>query len=483
MFAVIHLPNFSLQAVLRNEPGLDGQPVAITNDTVIFQANQTAAGFGVVAGITASQAQARCHHLRIKPRSLFQEATATNILLQTAYCFSPRIEDTDAGVCTLELKGLGLEDATACNTWAAGILKMLAAFHLNACIGFAVAPALARLAAQVAKPVSVVQDVGEFVATLPIEMLEPSPNTLKILRLWGIETAGALMGLGKDCVLERLGEESIELFESVSTTSVRPLRLVMPPEIFTEAMMFESEIETLEPLLNILSGFVQQLTQRLSVIHYVAGEWKLELGLTSGEKIQRCFKMPAPTNDNKVLLRTLRTYLETLKTGSPTISLSLTITSDKPRNHQFGLFETTLRNPNQFFETLSRLNALHGIGRVGMPVVEPTHKPDTFRMESPCFDVPGKGVELTDQNDFVPLRRFRPAVSAVIQFVRQKPVMIRSRVCSGPITNTAGPYLSSGDWWDEHRWCREEWDIQVANRIHCRIVRSNQGDFVEGVYD
>jgi protein ImuB len=483
MFAAIHLPNFSLQAALRNESDLSQQPVAIASGEIIFQTNPPAAGFGVVAGLTASQAQARCGHLLIRPRSTALETTATEILLQSAYHFSACIEETDAGVCTMELKGLGLDGPEACHTWATRILKMLDTFYLEGRVGFAVTPALAYLAARVAQPILVVQNVDEFTARLPVEMLAPPPDMLKILRLWGIETARALAGLGKDCVLERLGKEAAALFDSISTTSIRPLKLVAPPEVFTETATFENGIETLEPLLKILNEFIRQLAARLTAIHQVASQLKLELGLASGEKIQRCFQMPAPTNDDRILLRTFRTYLETLKTDSEVISLSLVFIPGSLHSHQFGFFETTLRNPNQFFETLGRLEALCGTGRIGTPIAEPTHKPDVFRLQKPDFDIQDKNTNLANDNQFVPLRRLRPTVSAIIEFNSQKPVAIRSRVFNGQIIKLAGPYFSSGEWWDDRRWYREEWDVQIISGVCCRVVRSNQGDFIEGVYD
>src|SRR5262249_52865914 len=104
MFAVIHLPNFSLQAALRLDLKLHSQPVALIDPTLpkscIIQVTEPALVKGVYPGLTASQAMARCGELVIKTRSLATEATTTDVLMQTAYAFSPNIEATAPGICT-----------------------------------------------------------------------------------------------------------------------------------------------------------------------------------------------------------------------------------------------------------------------------------------------------------------------------------------------------------------------------------------------
>jgi protein ImuB len=486
MFAVIYIPNFSLQAVLRAEPASCG-PVAVVDGEstkpVVVQVNQAARETGVAEGLTASQAMARCGNLLIKACSGPRETSATEILMQVAYHFSANIEATGPGICTLELKGLSLETEAAQRAWSGNILDFLATFQLEGQMGFARTPELALLAAKVARPILIVQNINEFILALPLWILAPPPEIGNILALWGIETVGAFVALGQDAVAERLGEEGLELFELVLTDSVRPLKLVSPPEYFTEQIEFENEVETLEPLLFVLRRFLGQLTSRLTVIHLVAGELTLELALASGEKVQRVFKVPAPTNDVEILCRTVRTYLETLQTTAPIIFLSLAIRATKLQGHQFGLFETTLRNPNQFSETAVRLAALCGAGRVGAPVIEPTHKPDSFRMEMPHFDSTTPGAKIGLKKNKPALRRFRPVIPALIEFREQKPVSIRSRLLAGNITGTCGPFVSSGQWWNRDRWEREEWDVQTVAGAHIRVFRSSDGDFIEGVYD
>jgi len=472
--------------VLRLESCAEEPPVALVDtglsEPLIIQASLRAEQAGVVAGLTPSQALARCGSLLIKPRSPAREKAATDILLQVAYAFAANIEATAPGVCTVELKGLSLPDEAARQAWGAQILSTLATFHLAARLGFAPTPDLALLAAQVARPILMVQQPREFIASLPLAVLEPPREMAEILRLWGIDTVGAFIALGPDKVAERLGEGALELFDRVSPQATRPLQLVLPVERFTEQIEFEKEVETLEPLLFVLRRFLEQLTGRLTIIHLVAGELELELGLVSGEKKRFPFKVPAPTNDLEILFRTLRAHLETVQTNSPVRLLALTIQPVKLQGHQFGLFEVTLRNPNRFSETVARLAALCGPERVGTPVLEPTHQPDSFRIQPPNFDATlhSPNYEL---HPAPVLRRFRPAVPATLTFSGPAPVAVRSPVFTGGLRETAGPFASSGHWWESPGWQREEWDARTAEGACYRIFRSPQGDFVEGIYD
>src|SRR5690606_13072103 len=97
-----------------------------------------------------------------------------------------------------------------------------------------------------------------------------------------------------------------------------------------------------------------------------------------GSLYEHWFRIPSPTGKIQTLFRMLQTHLETLRTDSPIGAVRLTATPCNPVTHQFGLFETALRDPNRFAETLARVTALCGPDRAGSPVIEPTHRADAF---------------------------------------------------------------------------------------------------------
>jgi len=320
-----------------------------------------------------------------------------------------------------------------------------------------------------------------------------------ILHKWGIHTLGQLATLNKEQLAARLGSEAIRMWERANGQSNRVLKLIRPPESFEESFEFEREIETVEPLLFILRRFLEQLAVRLAGIYLVPKELILRITFTNKQSYERVFKIPQPTNDIDLLFRMLQTHLENFRSEHPIVAVALSADPIKPAGEQFGLFETTLRNPHQLSETLARLTALVGADRIGTPVLEETHRPDAFRIEPFSWAVvpkafgavpSGKNREsgpdphaLRTAHATAALRRFRPAVSASVLQDEDRPAHVRSAEISGKITEQRGPYLLSGNWWDEKSWARAEWDLQLQNG---ELVRAHECDGVweiDGVYD
>ena len=210
---------------------------------------------------------------------------------------------------------------------------------------------------------------------------------LTILHKWGIHTLGQFAALDREQLGARLGPEAIRMWERANGQSDRMLKLIRPPESFEESFEFENEIETAEPLLFMLRRFLEQLAIQLSGIYLVAKELTLRITFTNKQIYERIFKIPQPTNNVDLLFRMLHTHLENFKSKYPIVAVALKAQPIKPAKEQFGLFETTLRNPHQLSETLARLIGLLGADHVGTPVLEETHRPDAFRMEPFAWQV------------------------------------------------------------------------------------------------
>ena len=320
-----------------------------------------------------------------------------------------------------------------------------------------------------------------------------------ILHKWGIHTLGHLAALDKEQLGTRLGPEAIRMWERANGQSNRLLKLLRPPESFEESFEFEHEIETAEPLLFMLRRFLEQFAVRLGAIYLVVKELTLRITFGNKQTYERVFKIPQPTNDVDLLFRMLQTHLENFRSEHPIVAVALSAQPIKPAKEQFGLFETTLRNPHQLSETLARLIALLGADRVGTSVLEETHQPGAFRMEPFAWAVTPKafGVVPSGQNRqsgsdshalrtaqaTAALRRFRPAVSASLLLDEDTLAHVRSAEIREKIINQRGPYLLSGNWWDEKSWARAEWDLQLEDGELVRAHESQGTWKVDGIYD
>ncbi len=540
MFAVLHFPQFALQTVLRYEPEAWGRPVALIDPGLttprVVDATDVAREAGVSDGLTAPQVLARCRQSEIRHRSTQQEAATTDAIVQAAYGFSPNLEATAPGLVTLDLRRLaGLRDAfspsntSGSHAWVAWTERLATAvgiLGLRVRIGLGPTPTVAQHAArwmgdggvtaedsgaEVGAAVPGLQtrsrhvndgpafarvtDPTRFVTALPVAALGPSSEVTEILQRWGIRTVGELLALGQAELSERLGLEALALFAAASVSSFRPLRLVQPVECFEESHEFETAIETLEPLLFILRRFVEALDTRLGSFGWVAGTLRFRLRLESGVCLENTLQVPQPTRRPDVLFRMLHTHLETLRTESPVKAIFLTAEPTRAEQKQFGLFESALRDPHQFQETLARLAALVGDRKVGSPQREDSHRPDAFTLVPPVFDeftsVSGP-CNAPDPRRPVPLRRIRPAPLAHVKsavpppngvFEAGPPLSVESAVARGVLSRTVGPWLASGHWWDPASWDREEWDVATVGGVVLRLVHSGGEWRVDGVLD
>ena len=115
------------------------------------------------------------------------------------------------------------------------------------------------------------------------------------------------------------------------------------------------------------------------------------------------------------------------------------------------------------------------------------------RVPSPANSSLESGPE--EQVPVTALRRFRPPLRADVTLENGQParVLCGKKEVRGNVLWKAGPWRSSGDWWDHEPWSRDEWDIALQSNTAkkgeslalFRLVHDPLGGewFVEGMYD
>jgi protein ImuB len=573
VFAVLHITDFALHAVLRHEPGAASQPAALFSGTgkksVVFATNPAARTAAIAPGMTAPQAVARCPALLIRAPSAAAEAEARAALLAVGFTLSPAIEDTAPGICTADLKGV---DPAQRETLATHAVAALATLGLPATAGLARTPLLALYAARSVQPnlslssfslsfsppspspslplkqrkkkekeereradsapplaaplpldrnraldrsslapdtnpianphaitstitikstngtegVCLVTPANEkaFLAPLPLAAADPSIELAAVLANWGVRTLGDLTALPRDEIVRRFGSAGLALWQCAAGGDTRPLHPVVPPQKFSAQMEFENAIEALEPLLFILRRFLDRLALELRASQHVAAELLLTLKLEDDTAHARRFRLPEPTADVEILFRALHTHLESLTTPAAIVALALDLTPARPLVRQQGLFETGLRDPHGFADTLARLSAIVGAERVGTPQLEDTHRPDAFKLAAPAPVIAPPAAGPIHPPVGLPLRRFRPPLPVRLSPADDGPIYLWSERVQGEISFRSAPYPASGEWWQQDRaWQRIEWDIALAEGGLYRLAQIGREHFLEGEYD
>ena len=87
----------------------------------------------------------------------------------------------------------------------------------------------------------------------------------------------------------------------------------------------------------------------------------------------------------------------------------------------------------------------------------------------------------------VALRRFRVPVPVRVRVEDGRPVRVEPGrgVSGGRVAVAAGPWRTSGAWWEPQNWDRDEWDVSLSDGVTYRLFRERERArwFVEGVVD
>ena len=501
-FACIFVPDFPVEALLRIEPELRAQAVAVLEGKPplqkVWAVNGEARRAGVELGMTKTQLEA-CSDLALRIRSPLQEAAAHAALLDCAQSFSPKIED--AGCDTILLDLAGLESLFGPVPKIAHALQQRAsALGLEVHVAAAPNPDTAVLAARGFSGVTVIPEgkEAEQLGSLPLEVLfaglsDSDHQLLETFSRWGIGNLHGLAALPGIALSERLGQEGIRLQQLARGATFRTLVPVEPPLVFEEAIELEHPLVLLEPLAFLLNRMLEQLCARLGARALATQELRLEMKLEPGNTVsfRRTLRLPVPLLDSKVFLKLLQLDLAAHPPAAPIREIRLSAEPARPRPAQNGLFLPSSPEPEKLELTLARIAGMVGAQKVGSLQLLDTHRREGFLMQHFSPEAtPGPKPEST-QNTVTALRIFRPPARADVTMRDGKPARLacaKRQSIEGEILWAAGPWRSSGDWWEQEGWARDEWDIAVQQETGIalyRLVRDllSGGWFVEGTYD
>jgi protein ImuB len=347
----------------------------------------------------------------------------------------------------------------------------------------------------------------------------PENRLLEILTKWGIRTLGALTALSGPEIHERLGDRGVYWQSLARGIDARPMVPWVDEIPFEAALELEWPIEGLEPLSFVLARLLEPLAERLERADRGAAVIYTSLRLTSRTVFTRTLQLPAPMRDPKTLRTLILLDLETHPPDAPIDIVRVFVEPTPAKVLQWTLLDKAHAAPEQVSTLTARLTALMGEGHVGSPRIVDSWKPGAFEMAdfrreiADLSTIQSAVPPINQQSDInhlksadichlkSALRRFRFPIPARVTVSEGRPVRIqvdRQGFTSGGVTQSAGPWRTSGNWWStsareqpgERRhnsegWDRDEWDVAMNDgTVYRLVVERGVGQwFLEGVMD
>ena len=336
-------------------------------------------------------------------------------------------------------------------------------------------------------------------------------RSFDVLRRWGLTTVGELAALPADALSARLGADGIALQRLARGQDPRPL--VPDPAVrrFLESLRARmADRHARAAVVRASRGCSIRWPPRSSAPTAAAIALHLRLRLTDRTTHLAHAALPVPMRDPRVLRTLLLLDLESHPPAAAIDVVTIEIDPAPGRVVQYSLLERPVPSPETLATLMARLGALVGDTRCGSPQLLDTHRPDgwswrrsrsTMRRFAPRLALRGSTRRLRLAPGPPRLRRSKrcrrrrwccAGSGRRWRFGSRskagRPVRVaidRRGMPGGVVQDAAGPWRTSGGWWESQRWDRDEWDVALDGGAVCRLFQDRDTGhwFAEGVYD
>jgi protein ImuB len=458
---------------------------------------------------------------------LFLPAASNIRLPSIAEEFSPRYEQHGDSLIVIDVRGL--ERLLGSPRTIAHELRREAADR-GALVHVAVASTqTAALVLALARPgITVIEPGREATALAPVSLeiltrvfeMTEAPAAMATrkdasaaFRTWGLKTLGELAVLPDADLAARLGQDAMAACQAIARgEDLRPLVPTLAEERFESSQELDWPIAELEPLSFVLTRLLEPLVTRLERRDRGVAVLHVRLQLVTHEVYARRLELSVPLRDVRTLRALALIDLESHPPPASVDTVTVVIDPTPGRVLQHKLFARTCPTPDAISTLVARLGALVGQDRIGSPSVVDSYRPGAFAMkpfalehsrESPMSRTPNPGSRPPDPDLISALRRCRQPVAARVVITNGRPVRVttdRRSYTGGAVLACAGPWLSSGHWWEERAegaeteapasakklaWSYEEWDVALSDGAIYRIFRDcdTNGWFIDAIVD
>ncbi|HJZ86186.1 MAG TPA: DNA polymerase Y family protein [Polyangia bacterium] len=468
MIACLWAPSLPLQALLRAEPELRGQAVAILEQGQVTAMTFAAARQEVRPGMTATAALAVCPHLTLRTPAREIVRAAAAALADVAYGFSPHVEAAEPGWIYFDASGLGRLHETAQDLQKA-VLAAAQRVGLSVRVGIGSGKFAAKLRARWREVV---------VGVLPVEALEPSPEAASRLARWGVRKVADLAALAPPAVGRRLGEEGARLARRAraaiggQTRGDDPLCPAPAPLRFEEAIELDWALYDVESLAFVVRGLLERLVARLHCRALAASALEVRLALDPRGMHEIQVPLRAPTRQVATMTTLVRLAVAAQPPDRGVTGIAIVARPAPPATDQLSLFDPVPPPPETLQATVARVEAIVGPGHVGSPQVLDSHRPDAQRLIPFAPPRTAAATAPAGPHKVVALRWLPPT----------EELDALAKVQGARVTAHAGPWRLSADWWREP-FERDYYEVRTVSGAIYLVCRNLERWQVVGMFD
>lgn len=463
-FAAVHIPEFPIAAWLSQSPQLRARALILLSgmppQETVASLNAIAQASGVAHGMSKVQAETACG-AQFRSRDPHEEGAAFELVLQTAERFSPRVQtiaapannyaggDRLTAALLIDRSGTGSLFGTA-NAYAHRLHGELASIGFACNVATATNAEAALMLARSDHGLLCVEreDLQKRLAPLPVALLPCDRKTHAVLRRWGIKTLGQLAALPAVELVSRVGQEAARLQQLARGDASQLLTPDKPAFVLLETLELDSPLEHLERLLFALSRLLGDLLRKAFEHAYALRNLTATFALDHAQTHTVRVAPASPTQNRDTLLKLLNLELQAHPPPSEVFAIRLEADPAQPQIGQGGLFQSQFPDPGKLDLLLARLRAIAGEQNVGSPELANSHREDAFTMVSFRPEPADFGDE-PNRPGRPAIRMLRPAQNVRVWLANERPHVLFWRGTRLKIVDTAGPWRTSGSWWDE----------------------------------
>jgi nucleotidyltransferase/DNA polymerase involved in DNA repair len=369
MIACLSIPGFELKAALRTRPSLELRPAALAPEPIgeplIGAVTAAAEARGVRPQMRLGEALATCPQLVLVDPDPAAAEQAWEEIVRALEDAGFGVEPADLGIAYFETRGVerlygGLDSA---------LRRALAAVgpQWDARIGAAGRRFAALAAASIARggQLLVVRDdeVGNFLAPLPLSLLPLERQRSEELEALGVRRLGQLAGLPSGAVAERLGPDGRRAWSLARGGAAARVRGRRPPSELVESLEFPEAIGNELTLRRALGALVETALGRPERRDRFVRKLALAARLVGGGSWRRSLTLREPSADPERIRIALAPRLAELP--APVVELRLELVElTEPSGHQLELLAAGAEDRTRLREGLRQVRASTGTGSV-----------------------------------------------------------------------------------------------------------------------